>query len=96
MTSSFTVQNFIDILDDIAPFSQAAEWDNVGLMLGDPRQQISGILLGLDPTPDLLDQAIKRGANTILTHHPLIFHPLKNIRPDQPTGSLIKKVLSMN
>jgi dinuclear metal center YbgI/SA1388 family protein len=93
MTSSFTVQNFIDILDDIAPFSQAAEWDNVGLMLGDPRQQISGILLGLDPTPDLLDQAIKRGANTILTHHPLIFHPLKNIRPDQPTGSLIKKGL---
>ena len=93
MTSSFTVENLLDILDDIAPFAQAAEWDNVGLMLGDPQQQVSGILLGLDPTRDLLDQAIGRGLNTILTHHPLIFHPLKTVRPDQPLGSLIKKGL---
>lgn len=93
MTSSFTVQNFINILDDIAPFSQAAEWDNVGLMLGTPRQPVSGIMLGLDPTTNLLDQAIQRGLNTILTHHPLIFHSLKNIRPDHPLGSLIKKGL---
>ncbi len=94
MTTFFKIQNFIDILNDMAPFSHAAEWDNVGLMIGNPEQRVSGILLGLDPTIDLLDQAIKQGHNTILTHHPLIFHPLKTIRPDYPPGSLIKKGLA--
>ncbi len=91
MPSSFSVQNFINILDDIAPFAQAAEWDNVGLLLGDPGVQVTGILLALDPTGDVLNQAINRKLNTILTHHPLIFHPLKALRLDLPPGALIKK-----
>lgn len=87
------VQNFLDILDDLAPFSLAADWDNVGLMLGSPLQEITGVLVGLDPDSQLFDEAVTCGLNTILTHHPLIFHGLKSIRTDQAQGRLIQKAL---
>ncbi len=87
------VQDLITVLDKLAPFSLAAEWDNVGLMLGSPGQEMTGILVGLDPTEELFDEAVELGLNTIVTHHPLIFQGLKSIRTDQPAGRLIKKGL---
>ena len=87
------VHDLITVLDELAPFSLAAEWDNVGLMLGSPGQEMTGILVGLDPTEELFDEAVELGLNTIVTHHPLIFHGIKSIRTDQPDGRLIKKGL---
>ncbi|MBU0672536.1 MAG: Nif3-like dinuclear metal center hexameric protein [Candidatus Margulisbacteria bacterium] len=86
----------LSVLDEIASFSLAESWDNVGLMLGDPNQEISGILIALDPTEDLLDEAITSGINTIITHHPLIFNPITTIRTDQPFGRILKKALKNN
>lgn len=86
-------KELLSLLNQIASFDLAEEWDNVGLLVGDPNQTISGILIGLDPTEDLLEEALAVGANTIITHHPLIFHPLKAVRTDQPTGQLIKKAI---
>ena len=85
------LQAIIDILNRIAPFSFAEDWDNVGLMIGDPGQEITGILVGLDPTISLLTEAQEVNANLIITHHPIIFHPLRNIRLDQPEGAFITK-----
>lgn len=94
--STVTLKNLLFILDEIASFSLAESWDNVGLMVGDPHQKISGILIALDPTEDLLEEAITSGINTIITHHPLIFNPLSNIRTDQPLGRFLRKALKNN
>ena len=94
MTAALIVQNILDVLDDFAPFSLAAEWDNVGLLLGRPEAPISGICVALDPSLDLLDEALEQGLNTIITHHPLLFHPLKQIRTDSPLGQIIAKAMA--
>jgi dinuclear metal center YbgI/SA1388 family protein len=62
-------------------------------MAGDPDRQVSGILIGLDPTEALLHEALALNLNTILTHHPLIFHPLKTIPNNTPMGRILKTAL---
>lgn len=89
----FSTTRLLAILNSIAPFAMAEPWDNVGLMAGNPDQQVSGILIGLDPTEALIDEALSQNLNTILTHHPLIFHPLKAIPGNTPLGRILKKAL---
>jgi putative NIF3 family GTP cyclohydrolase 1 type 2 len=74
MTSRATVADLMAVLEEVASFKLAETWDNVGLMVGDPAQEVSGILIALDPTDTLLNEAAAVGVNTIITHHPLIFH----------------------
>lgn len=88
-----TVNDLLKILDKIAAFGLAEQWDNVGLMVGDPNQQIRGILVALDPTEEMLAEAKETGADCIITHHPLIFHPLKAIYTDQPLGRFLRSAL---
>lgn len=89
MSADFTVKKLLKLLDAFCPFARAEEWDNVGLMVGDPQRRVSGILLALDPTEDLLAESRAHQCNTIITHHPLIFKPLTHLRPDLPPGRLI-------
>ena len=93
---TFSTTTLLSILDTIAPFAMAEPWDNVGLMVGDPDQQVNGILIGLDPTEALIQEALSQNLNTILTHHPLIFHPLKTIPSIAPMGRMLKTALSHN
>jgi len=92
----FSTTTLLSILNSIAPFAMAEPWDNVGLMAGDPGQEVNGILIGLDPTEALIHEALSLSLNTILTHHPLIFHPLKTIPTNTPIGRLLKTALSHN
>ena len=92
----FSTTALLSILDSIAPFAMAEPWDNVGLMVGDLGQQVNGILIALDPTEALIHEALSQNLNTILTHHPLIFHPLKTIRSDTPMGRILKTALAHN
>ena len=93
-SADITIDSILKSLDSLAPFSLAEAWDNVGLLVGDPESAVSGIMIGLDPTASLLDEAVAHGANLVITHHPIIFQALKAIRTDQPTGALIAKALS--
>ena len=88
-----TIQDIIVCLDEIAPFSMAESWDNVGLLIGDRSREVKSILIGLDPTNKLLDEAITKGADTIITHHPAIFKPLPSIDTAEPSGSFLEKAL---
>ena len=88
-----TVQDILNILQDIAADDIAETWDNVGLLIGSPENRTSSVLLALDPTTDLIRQAQDVGAELILTHHPIIFHPLKALRTDQPTAHFIQSAL---
>jgi len=66
----------------------------VGLLVGHPDTDVTSILLGLDPGIRLLDEALARGANTIITHHPLIFHPLTSVTTNTPVGLFLAKALA--
>jgi dinuclear metal center YbgI/SA1388 family protein len=93
MGINLTVKNLLETLDKIAAFGLAEQWDNVGLMVGDPDHQIQGILIALDPTEEVLAEAKECGADCIITHHPLIFHPLKAIYTNQPLGRFLRRAL---
>jgi len=83
----------LEILDKIAAFGLAEQWDNVGLMVGDPGKQIQGVLVALDPTEEVLAEARECAADCIITHHPLIFNPLKAIYTNQPLGRFLSQAL---
>lgn len=74
-----TVQNIISIIEDHAPLALQEEWDNCGLLVGDREMQVSDILCTLDVTFEVVKEAISKGCNLIVAHHPLIFKGLKSI-----------------
>ena len=84
-----TLQQILDILQQITPNHLAEDWDNVGLLVGDPNQPVRRVLLALDPTVALIDAAVHGKYDLILTHHPIIFRPLKALRTDTPIGRLL-------
>lgn len=88
-----TVQNLLDILEEISPAALASGWDNIGLLLGSPQSRVSSVILALDSAAALTAEAASCGAELIITHHPAIFHPLKSLRTDQPGGSFLAAAL---
>jgi GTP cyclohydrolase I len=75
------------------PETTAYEWDHVGLQVGRLNQKINGILIALDVTDAVIEEAIQKNCNTILSHHPFLFHPLKKINLDTSKGALIEKII---
>jgi dinuclear metal center YbgI/SA1388 family protein len=92
-SADITIASILKSLNTLAPFALAEDWDNVGLLVGAPDDRVSGIMIGLDPTPGLLVEALAKNANLVITHHPVIFSALKSIRTDQPTGALLAKAI---
>jgi dinuclear metal center YbgI/SA1388 family protein len=90
---SVKCQVIMDAMDKLAPRHLAAEWDNVGLLVGSPAQDIEKIFVTLDVTDLVLAQAAACGANMIISHHPLFFKPLRNLRTDLPQGNLLAAIL---
>ncbi len=88
------IQEFIKHLDQEIPFDLAEKWDNVGLLVGNPNQEVTTILLALDPTTGLIAEAVEKNADTVLTHHPAIFKPLATIDTSQPEGRLVAAAIS--
>ena len=74
-----TIQNIAAFLEAWAPPGSKQSYDNVGLQVGDAAREVQRALLALDLTPAVLDEAAARGAALIVTHHPLIFRPLKRV-----------------
>ncbi len=87
------VREIIRVIEDFAPLSIQEGWDNSGLCVGSPDDEVSSILMGLDCTEKLVDEAIECGADMIITHHPLIFSGLKKISPEDATGAAVIKAV---
>ncbi|MFD1066378.1 Nif3-like dinuclear metal center hexameric protein [Oceanobacillus locisalsi] len=85
--------DFFQIMDKWAPKSFAYHWDNVGLQTGRFHDTTSNILITLDVTEEVVDEAVEKGANLIIAHHPLLFQPLKQINVDHPKGSIVQKLM---
>ena len=80
-----TVRDIAAAIEAFAPLSVQEDWDNSGLCIGSPDQPVHGVLVGFDCTPQLVDEAVALGADMIVTHHPLIFHGLRTLSPDDHT-----------
>lgn len=89
MGAGLSLNDLLQLLDDIASRQLAEEWDNVGLMVGDPAAEVTGIMVALDPTEEALAEAARLGCNTLITHHPLIFKPLRALRLDEPGARVL-------
>ncbi|MBW2515824.1 MAG: Nif3-like dinuclear metal center hexameric protein [Deltaproteobacteria bacterium] len=85
-----TVAQIIDIMDRLVPPWLAEEWDNVGLQVGDPQLPVQRIWIALDPGAEVIEAACKNKVDLLITHHPLIFRPLKSIDFGTPGGSIIQ------
>lgn len=93
-------ERIVKIIEDWAPKSIAWEKDNVGLQVGSLRRDVSNILLCLDVNEDVVDEAVKRKCNLIISHHPLLFRLLKKLDVEKDKGSriiekLIKKDITL-
>ena len=88
------VKDIIKVIEEFAPLSVQEGWDNSGLCIGSPEAEVKGVLLALDCTPELVDEAVACGADMIVTHHPLIFSGLKKITPDTKVGHAVMKAIS--
>jgi len=85
------VQDLMDAMESIAPLTQAEEWDPVGLQLGVPDRAIGGsVMLTIDLTQRVLDEAIERGAGALIVYHPPIWNPLTKLTDASHTERLVR------
>ncbi|MDO4178803.1 MAG: Nif3-like dinuclear metal center hexameric protein [Phascolarctobacterium sp.] len=84
-----TVQDICSIMESFAPTKLAMDWDNVGLMLGKKDREVKKILLALDLTQEVVDQALASEVQMIITHHPAIFKKISHVTDEQWQQSLL-------
>lgn len=89
-----TVLDIYNKLNEIAEFKNHDVYDNVGILIGSKEDRVTKILLALDITQAVADEAIRGGYDCIVTHHPLIFNGLKSISSDSIYAKLLKKSIS--
>ena len=87
-----TVRNIYDYLKEKYPLKDACDFDNVGLLVGDIDADVNNVLISLDCTATAIDTAIKNNCNLIITHHPVIFEPLKKVLK----GSIVYRLIENN
>lgn len=88
-----TVQTVADAMNRWAPRRLAEEWDNPGLLVGDPSAEVKKIFVCLDVLDDKISRAIELDAHLIVAHHPLIFRAIKNVRFDLPLGKKLERLI---
>ena len=90
------VQEVADILEELAPLAQAEDFDNVGLLVGKPKDKVNGILVTLDTLENVLDEAIAYDCNMIVSFHPIIFNGLKRITGANYVERVVLKAIKYN
>ncbi len=83
----------IERIEDVCPTSLACDWDNVGLLCGDRNAEVRTVFLALDATPDTVKEAIKEGADMMITHHPILFRPIRRLTPDDSIDAQLVSLL---
>lgn len=83
------VRDICEFINSIAPFDTQEEFDNSGLLVGSPSDEVTGILFALDVTEPVIREAMTRNASLIVTHHPLMFSPRQRVTDEDYEGRLI-------
>ena len=89
------VNDVFSFLDELAPFSYAMDFDNSGLLVGDPAQPVKKILVALDCTASVVQLAKESGAQLIVTHHPVIFSPIQSVTAESIVYQLVSSGISV-
>ena len=83
------VKDITAAIERFAPLSIQEGWDNSGLAVGSPEDEVHGVLVGFDCTKELIDEAVAEGCDLVVTHHPLIFHGIKKLCPGDPVSDTV-------
>ncbi|RXZ77146.1 Nif3-like dinuclear metal center hexameric protein [Paenibacillaceae bacterium] len=86
-------QTVIQLIEQLAPKQYAVEGDKIGLQLGTLQKEITKVLVALDVTDEVVDEAISQGANLIIAHHAIIYRPLAKLDTTTPAGKLYEKLI---
>ncbi|MBP1548309.1 MAG: Nif3-like dinuclear metal center hexameric protein [Oscillospiraceae bacterium] len=89
-----TVQDIYNYIDSIIPFKTQEGWDNSGLLAGDPDMTVHRIITALDITNEVIGEAVSENAELIISHHPVIFTPLRAVMADSVVGRLLTHEIS--
>ena len=92
-TTVLTLADVVGMLEERYPPGTAEGWDAVGTVCGDPAQPVRRVLLAVDPTADVVDEAIEAGADLLLTHHPLLLRPVHSVAATTFKGALVHRLI---
>src|SRR5262245_58426423 len=84
-----TVAEIVAFLKGFAPLDRAADWDNVGLLLGDRAASVERVLTCLTVTPEVVSEAIQSNADLIVAHHPILFRPVQKLTDATSEGRMV-------
>jgi len=87
------IQEVLSALEQFAPLPLQESWDNAGLQIGLTEAEVSGALLCLDVTEKVIDEAIAKGCNLVVSHHPLLFHGLKQVSDANDVQRTVRKAI---
>lgn len=87
------ISEIISAIEEFAPRTLQETWDNTGVQVGDTAAECTGVLLCVDVTPGVIDEACRRGCNLVVSHHPLLFRGLKSITGDTPVELSVIRAL---
>ncbi|MBP5658720.1 MAG: Nif3-like dinuclear metal center hexameric protein [Paludibacteraceae bacterium] len=90
------LKEIIDIIESVAPRRQQEAWDNSGLQVGDVSREVHSVLLSVDVSEAVVAEAIKEGCDMILSHHPLLFHGLKQLTGATPQERCVAQAIRHN
>jgi dinuclear metal center YbgI/SA1388 family protein len=90
---SATLREILNLLETYYPSAWAVSGDRTGLEVGHPEKQVKTILVALEVSPAVIAEARQVGAQLLLTHHPLLYQPLEDVREDRPGGHLLAELL---
>ncbi|NLV70003.1 MAG: Nif3-like dinuclear metal center hexameric protein, partial [Clostridiales bacterium] len=85
--------DWLQLMDEIAPLSMQEEWDNSGLQIDYGNEEVERILVALEITGDVIEEAISKKTNMVVVHHPLIFDPIQTIRFHEIEGDYIIRLI---
>ena len=87
------IQDILTDLEQHIPLALAESWDNVGLLLGDGQTTARGVMTCLTLTNDVADEAIREGANLVITHHPILFKAIQRLTTETSEGRMLLKLI---
>ena len=87
------IKEITDAIERFAPLHLQESYDNSGVQVGDVNEEVSGVLLCIDITEEVIDEALQKGCNLIISHHPLIFRGIKKIAPTNYISRCIIKAI---
>ncbi len=91
-----TVNNIAKVLEELAPLAHAEEFDNVGLLVGNPNMKVKGVLVTLDTLENVVEEAIEKKCNLIVSFHPIIFKGLKRLTGSNYVERVVIKAIAHN